>query len=203
MKRMTKDRKQNAPGSKRSRKQSSGLIEVITGPMYAGKSGELIRRLQRAVIAKQNTQVFNHARDSRYGRRCVASHDGIRIKSHSVHMAREVLDQIKPTAEVVGIDEVQLFDDTIVEVCETLASRGVRVIVAGLDLDHRGWPFTVVSHLMAVAESVDKISAICSICGRPAVRSQWISSTKIKTTIKVGGKDEYAARCRAHFRRPR
>jgi len=179
--------------------QAGGWIEAVVGSMFSGKTQELIRRLRLATIARQKVQVFNHALDTRYSRDHIVSHDASKVPSRAVAKAKDILDLVDPETQVVGIDEVQFFDDGVIEVCETLADQGRRVIVAGLDQDYRGVPFPVTSRLMGVAEFVTKNLAICSVCGNPANRSQRLSNTK--KLIEVGTGDKYEARCRVCFRR--
>lgn len=179
--------------------QAGGWIEAVVGSMFSGKTQELIRRLRLCTIARQKVQVFNHAMDTRYAKDHIVSHDLNKVPAQAVSKSREILGLVHPDTQVVGIDEVQFFDEDIVDVCETLADQGRRVIVAGLDQDYRGIPFTVTSRLMGVAEFVAKNLAICSVCGNPANRSQRLSSTKKR--IDVGTGDKYEARCRSCFRR--
>jgi thymidine kinase len=179
--------------------QAGGWIEAVVGSMFSGKTQELIRRLRLATIARQKVQVFNHALDTRYAKDHIVSHDSSKTPSRAVAKAKDILDLVDADTQVVGIDEVQFFDEGVIGVCETLADQGRRVIVAGLDQDYRGVPFPVTSQLMGVAEFVTKNLAICSVCGSPANRSQRLSSTK--KLIEVGTGDKYEARCRACFRR--
>jgi thymidine kinase len=179
--------------------QAGGWIEAVVGSMFSGKTQELIRRLRLATIARQKVQVFNHALDTRYAKNHIVSHDSSKTPSQAVAKAKDILALVDPDTQVVGIDEVQFFDEGIIGVCETLADQGRRVIVAGLDQDYRGVPFPVTSQLMGVAEFVTKNLAICSVCGSPANRSQRLSSNK--KLIEVGTGDKYEARCRACFRR--
>ena len=176
-----------------------GWIEAVVGSMFSGKTQELIRRLRLATIARQKVQVFNHALDTRYAKDHIVSHDSSKTPSQAVAKAKDILELIEPETQVVGIDEVQFFDEGVIEVCETLADQGRRVLVAGLDQDYRGVPFPVTSRLMGVAEFVTKNLAICSVCGSPANRSQRLSTNK--KLIEVGTGDKYEARCRACFRR--
>ena len=175
----------------------AGSIEVIVGSMFSGKSEELIRRLRRAQIAKQKVQVFKPKIDDRYAKDHVVSHSEMRIKSETVARAAEILGSLKPDTEVVGIDEGQFFDATITEVAHALADRGIRVIVAGLDQDYRGRPFEPMPHLMATAEYVDKVLAICMQCGAPANRTQRLVQSSDR--VVVGGAHSYEARCRRCF----
>jgi thymidine kinase len=179
--------------------QAGGWIEAVVGSMFSGKTQELIRRLRLASIARQKVQVFNHALDTRYAKDHIVSHDSSKTPSQAVAKAKDILGLIEPETQVVGIDEVQFFDEGIIAVCEALADQGRRVIVAGLDQDYRGVPFPVTSQLMGVAEFVTKNLAICSVCGSPANRSQRLSNNK--KLIEVGTGDKYEARCRACFRR--
>ena len=177
---------------------NTGWIEVICGSMFAGKTQELIRRLRLAALARQKVQVFKHKLDIRYSREDLVSHDRIRIPSVPVRSAVDIIDRVRPGTQVVGIDEAHFFDVKIVGVCQTLADRGLRVIVAGLDLDYRLKPFESMAKLMAVAEFVDKYLAICLVCGGPAGRSQRVSEGRRR--IEVGHSDKYEARCRRCFR---
>ncbi|MCX5795681.1 MAG: thymidine kinase [Elusimicrobia bacterium] len=179
--------------------QAGGWIEAVVGSMFSGKTQELIRRLRLATIARQKVQVFNHALDTRYAKDHIVSHDSSKTPCQAVAKAKDILDLVQPDTQVVGIDEVQFFDEAVIGVCETLADQGRRVIVAGLDQDYRGVPFPVTSQLMGVAEFVTKNLAICSVCGSPANRSQRLSNNK--KLIEVGTGDKYEARCRACFRR--
>jgi thymidine kinase len=167
--------------------------------MFSGKTQELIRRLRLATIAKQKVQVFNSALDVRYAKDHIVSHDLAKIPSRSVAKAKDILKAVDADAIVVGIDEVQFFDEEVVAVCEELADQGRRVIVAGLDQDYRGVPFAVTCRLMGVAELVTKNLAICTVCGSPANRSQRL--TVSKKLIEVGGAAQYEARCRHCFRK--
>jgi thymidine kinase len=179
--------------------QPGGWIEAVVGSMFSGKTQELIRRLRLATIARQKVQVFNSALDARYAKDHIVSHDAAKIPSLSAGKAKDILTLVEPDTQVVGIDEVQFFDDGIVEVCEALADQGRRVIVAGLDQNYRGEPFSVTCSIMGVAEFVTKNLAICSVCGSPANRSQRLSQTK--KVIEVGAADKYEARCRRCFKR--
>jgi thymidine kinase len=173
-----------------------GWVEVICGCMFSGKTEELIRRMTRAQIARQKLQVFKPAIDVRYGREVVASHNSNKIQSLPVTNAHEILTHLSDGTRVVGIDEAQFFDSAVVEVVERLALRGIRVVVAGLDMDYLGRPFGPMPQLLAIAEQVTKLSAICVVCGAPATRSQRISPQE--DTVLVGAHDSYEARCRAH-----
>jgi thymidine kinase len=182
------------------RPKNHGCIEVIVGPMYSGKSEELIRRVRRAKIAKQKVQVFKHYIDKRYSEEEVVSHCGDRIEAIPVENTKEFLTYLEEDSNVVAIDEIQFFDETIVEVVELLASKGMRVICAGLDMDFRGEPFGSIPRLLAVAEVVDKITAICVVCGNQATRTQRLIDGKpakySDPVVLVGAKESYEARCR-------
>jgi thymidine kinase len=172
----------------------SGWIEVVTGPMFSGKSEELIRLLRRAAIARQRVEVFKPALDNRFHSTDVVSHSQWRIPCEVVDRADEILARVDPRTEVVGIDEAQFFDEALPAVCNHLASLGKRVIVAGLDMDYRGIPFGPMPTILAVAEKVHKISAICSCCGAPAAYTQRL--TESREQVVVGAADIYEARCR-------
>lgn len=176
-----------------------GWIEAVVGSMFSGKTQELIRRLRLAQIARQKVQVFNSALDVRYAKDHIVSHDLNKTASIAVAKAADILERVDDDTRVVGVDEVQFFDEGVVAVCEELADQGRRVIVAGLDQDFRGEPFAVTSRLMAVAEFVTKNLAICTVCGNPANRSQRLSGGK--KVVEVGAADKYEARCRRCFRR--
>lgn len=180
-------------------KDGLGWIEVICGSMFSGKTEELIRRLRRAQIARQNVAIFKPAIDTRYSEGHIVSHSEQRIPSVAVRSAAEILEKVGD-ARVVGIDEGQFFGMELVDVCNTLADRGLRVIVAGLDQDYRGLPFEPMPQLMAVAESVTKTLAICMVCGSPANRTQRLSADE--TRVVVGSTDIYEARCRKCHRPP-
>ena len=150
----------------------NGQIEVICGGAFAGKTKELIRRVHRAQIARREVQVFKPALDDRYTAEQVSSHDGVRLEAAVVSSSQEILDRVTLSTTVVAINEVQFFDWHIAEVCNALANRGVRVIVAGLDTDFRGEPFGPMPVLVAQAERVDKLQAICVVCSAPASRTQ-------------------------------
>lgn len=172
-------------------------LEVICGPMFSGKSEELIRRLRRARIARQRVQIFKPALDNRYAEDRIVSHSEQSLDACVVRSSDELVSKLDDRVEVVGIDEVQFFDSRIVEVCERLANMGKRVIVAGLDLDYRGEPFEPVPQLMAKAEYVTKTLAVCARCGAPASRTQRLVASEER--IVVGAQDAYEARCRRCF----
>src|SRR6266568_6382796 len=174
-----------------------GWIEVIVGPMFSGKSEELIRRLRRAEIARQRVQIFKPRIDERYGADAIVSHSGLGIPSQSVSGALEILDKVEARTEVVGIDEAQFLGEEIVRVSMKLADLGKRVIVAGLDTDFLGRPFEPMPRLLAVAEEITKLLAICVRCGNPAVHTQRLVESE--ELIVVGAMGAYEARCRRCF----
>lgn len=182
------------------RRTSDGWIEVISGVMFSGKSEELIRRVRRAEIARRRVQLFKSRLDTRGGTAQIVSHDGSEIDAHAVSGSRELRELVHPETDVVAIDEVQFLDDGIVEVVQWLADRKVRVIVAGTDMDFRGEPFGPIGRLLAVAEVVDKLHAICVQCGAPASRNQRLvdgePAPAEAPVIEVGGHGMYEARCR-------
>jgi len=181
-------------------RHTSGRLELICGSMFSGKTEELIRRLRRAVIAKQKVQVFKPAVDSRYHVQRVTSHNGIDFEAHPVTSAVEIEALLDLDTTVVAIDEVQFFDEAVVEVCEALAENGRRVICAGLDMDFRGIPFGPMPQLMARAEQVRKLHAICVICGNEASRTQRLLNGRPASlddpVVLVGAAEVYEARCR-------
>jgi thymidine kinase len=179
------------------RNPRGGWIEAVTGSMFSGKSEELIRRLRRAIIARQRVQVFKPALDDRYATAQVVSHSRWRLEAEKVAQANEILARLDPRTEVVGIDEAQFFDADLVAVCGHLANLGKRVIVAGLDMDFRGQPFGPMPELLAVAEEVEKMHAICARCGAEASYTQRLSAAKEQ--VVVGASDIYEARCRGCF----
>jgi thymidine kinase len=186
----------------------AGAIEVIAGVMFSGKSEELIRRVRRALIARRRIQVFKSHLDARYaGLFTISSHDGRTIEAVPVDSAAEIFRQVEPDAEVVAIDEAQFLDDAIVDVAGALADRGVRVILAGTDTDFRGVPFGAMGMLMAVAEDVTKLRAICVVCGELACRNQRLvdgaPAPWQAPVIQVGGAESYEARCRHCHEVPR
>ena len=175
-----------------------GFIEVICGSMYSGKTEELLRRVKRAQIARQKVQVFKPQIDDRFSVDHVQSHNANRIISHPVARSIDILELVENNTRVVGIDEAQFFDEAIVDVAQKLAYRGIRVIVAGLDMDFRGQPFGPMPKILAVAEQVTKLQAVCVVCGAPASRSQRIAGPTGLDAEKVlvGAADLYEARCR-------
>jgi thymidine kinase len=174
-----------------------GWLEVVTGSMFSGKSEELIRRLRRAQIARQRVQVFKPAIDNRFEEGHITSHSAMRIPSDNVTSSRELLELVQPDTEVVGIDEGQFFDVELPAVCNTLADRGIRVIVAGLDQDYLGKPFEPMPQLLAIAEYITKTLAICMVCGGPANHTQRLVASRER--VLVGAGDSYEARCRHCF----
>ena len=177
--------------------RKSGCIEVVCGSMFSGKTEELIRRLRRAQFANQQIAIFKPVIDKRYSDVEVVSHDFHKITSTPISAPKEILEKVGPEVQVVGIDEAQFFDDTLVEVCQTLANRGVRVIVAGLDTDYLGQPFGPMPRLMAVAEDVQKVHASCVRCGALANHSHRLS--KSQDLVLLGEKDVYEPLCRDCF----
>jgi thymidine kinase len=181
--------------------KAEGSLEVICGSMFSGKTEELLRRLRRAAIAKQKIQVFKPQLDDRYGLERVTSHDGLHIDAQAVSTAREILDLLSPDTTVVGIDEAQFFDWEIANVIQDMAESGVRVIATGLDMDFRGEPFGPMPILLAQAETVDKVRAICVLCGDVASRTQRLVNGRAAAfddpIIVVGARESYEARCRA------
>ncbi|MBN1955173.1 MAG: thymidine kinase [Anaerolineae bacterium] len=181
-------------------KPSGGWIEVICGSMFSGKSEELIRRVRRAEIARQKVQVFKHSLDTRYAQKEVASHNGIKLQAIPVHDVAQLQSRIETDATVIAIDEGQFFTIALVDLCGELADRGMRVVVAGLDMDFRGEPFGPMPLIMAAAERVDKLQAICVVCGGPASRTQRLingaPSAYDDPVIMVGADEVYEARCR-------
>jgi thymidine kinase len=181
---------------------NGGWIEVIAGVMFSGKTEELMRRVRRAIIARKRIQVFKSHLDDRYlGVLSVSSHDGRSVEAIPVDSSAQIASRIDPVAQVIAIDEAQFLDDGIVDVVTWLANSGRRVIVAGTDTDFRGEPFGRMPQLMAVAELVDKLHAICVLCGAPATRNQRLIDGEPapydSPTIMVGGREAYEARCRA------
>jgi thymidine kinase len=188
-------------------RSSGGSIEIVCGSMFSGKTEELIRRVRRAKIAKQNVQVFKPAMDTRYTTEAVTSHNGLGVDAVPVQSAVEIEKLILPGTSVVAIDEVQFLGWEVTELCHKLADRGVRVIAAGLDMDFRGEPFGPMPVLMAQAETVEKLQAICVVCGNPASRTQRLINGQPAAyddpVILVGGSESYEARCRKCHRVPR
>jgi len=181
-------------------KHSRGRVELICGSMFSGKTEELIRRLRRAVIAKQKVQVFKPLIDTRYHEGRVTSHNGLDFVAKPIGTANDILEDLAPDTTVVAIDEVQFFEPEIIEVCDKLAEQGKRVICAGLDTDFRGEPFGPIPDLMARAELVDKLHAICVVCGEEASRTQRLidgrPAREDDPVVLVGAAEVYEARCR-------
>ena len=178
----------------------SGWVEVICGPMFSGKSEELIRRIRRAEIARQRVQIFKHAIDARYDAASIVSHSRQSLPSVAVSTPQEILERVADRTELVAVDEAQFFDDDLVPICGRLADQGKRVVVAGLDLDYRGQPFGPMPQLMCRAEYITKELAICVVCGDPAGFTQRL--TRSRDQIQVGATGMYEARCRHHFEIP-
>lgn len=179
-----------------------GWVEVVSGVMFSGKSEELLRRVRRALIARKSVQVFKSHLDDRYGGVFrISSHDGSELEAIPVNTSTQVAERIRDDVQVVAVDEAQFLDEGIVRVVNDLADRGIRVIVAGTDMDFRGMPFGAMPQLMAVAERVDKLHAICVVCGDLATRNQRLIDGRPAPaegpTIQVGGSESYEARCRA------
>lgn len=188
-------------------KHHTGSLEVITGSMFCGKTDELIRRLRRATIARQKVQVFKPAIDDRYAERRVTSHAGSDYEAMPIKEGDEILRSLEADTTVVAIDEAQFFDDRIIPIVNKLAEQGLRVIIAGLDTDFRGEPFGPMPVLMAIAERVDKLHAICMVCGEAASRTQRLVNGKPARyddpVVIVGAAELYEARCRKHHKVPR
>src|SRR5580700_10003230 len=174
-----------------------GWIEVIVGPMFSGKSEELIRRLRRAEIARQRVQIFKPAIDERYSATEIVSHSGLGIRSDNISKATEILEKLDPRTEVIGIDEAQFLGEPLVEEATRLANMGKRVIIAGLDTDYLGRPFVPMPTLLAIAEEITKLLAICMRCGNPAVHTQRLVASEDLIVVGAGGM--YEARCRRCF----
>lgn len=175
----------------------SGSIEVVCGPMFSGKTEELIRRVKRSQIARQKVQIFKPSIDNRYHESEVVSHSSLSIEAIPVSSSVEILQKVLDSTRVVAIDEVQFFDNFIIKVVEKLARRGVRVICAGLDQDYMGKPFGPMANLLAIADSVNKIQAICTVCGAPASKT-FRKNPANSDQVLVGEADLYEARCRSH-----
>lgn len=187
----------NTEERRKNRQNGTGWVEVIVGSMFSGKSEELIRRLNRARIARQKVQVFKPKIDARYSLEEIASHSGQKHISKPVATAKELMKQIEPDTQVVGIDEGQFFDPEIVAAVNDLANQGKRVIVAGLDQDYTGKPFGPMPQLLSVAEFITKIHAICVKCGATANYTQ--RTVESDELVEVGANDKYEARCRKCF----
>ncbi len=186
--------------------KNKGRVEVITGCMFSGKTEELARRIRRAEIAHQRAQVFNSALDIRFAKNSVSAHSGCQLNAVMVQNSSEILSKIKDDTQVVAIDEAQFFDKGIVNVINTFAEKGLRVIVVGLDTNFRGEPFGPMPLILAMAEQVDKLTAICMVCGEEATRTQRIINGQPANygdeVIVVGADEKYEARCRTHHQVP-
>lgn len=188
-------------------KHTTGSVEVVCGSMFSGKTEELIRRLRRATIARQKVQVFKPAIDIRYAVEKVKSHSGNDFAAIPIRSAADLLKNLAEDTTVVGIDEAQFLDAEIIPIVQSLADKGLRVIVAGLDQNFRGEPFGSMPVLMSLAEKVDKLSAICMVCGEPATRTQRLVNGEPAKfddpLVVVGASEMYEARCRKHHEVPR
>ena len=180
-----------------SRDRLSGQIELITGGMFSGKSEELVRRLRRAVIARQRVQAFKPAADTRHSPARLITRDNREVAACAVEDSKEMASILRPDVQVVGVDEAQFFDDGIVSLATELADRGIRVIIAGLDQDFMRRPFGPMPSLLSVAEFVDKMHAICVVCGSPAHFTQRIAGGS--ELVQVGDSESYEARCRVCY----
>ncbi len=180
--------------------KSTGWVEVICGSMFCGKSEELIRRVHRVQIARKKVQVFKPTVDSRFAVQYIYSHNGSKIEAINIGKPEELLIKLDPDTEVIAIDEAQFYSDDIISICQKLADQGKRVIIAGLDQDFRGEPFGPTPKLLAIAEYIDKLQAICMVCGNPASRTQRLVNGEpakhSDPTILIGARESYEARCR-------
>ncbi|KKB41021.1 Thymidine kinase [Bacillus thermotolerans] len=187
--------------------KQTGWVEVICGSMFSGKSEELIRRIRRAQFAKQDIMVFKPQMDNRYSKSAVVSHNGSTVTALPVDSSAAILSAVTSDIDLVAIDEAQFFDEAIVHTAQRLADRGHRVVAAGLDQDFRGEPFGPMPALMAVAELVTKLQAVCAVCGSPASRTQRLIDGQPAhyddPIILVGASESYEARCRHHHEVPR
>lgn len=188
-------------------RHTTGGVEVITGSMFSGKTDELIRRLRRAKIAKQQIQVFKPGIDTRFDQDRVTSHAGSEFAATAVEQAKSIIDLVYENTTVVAVDEAQFFEEDILGVVQNLADQGIRVLVAGLDTDFRAEPFGPIPDLMAQAERVDKLHAICMVCGGAASRTQRLIDGQPahydEPVVVVGASELYEARCRQHHEVPR
>lgn len=186
--------------------KQSGWIEVICGSMFSGKSEELIRRVRRCHFAKQNVAVFKPQIDDRYSKEEVVSHNGNSVIAKPIAKAEEIFEYVTEELDVIAIDEAQFFDMNIVEIAQSLANAGFRVILAGLDQDFRGEPFGPMPALLSIAEQITKLQAVCSVCGSPASRTQRLINGKAASyydpVILVGARESYEPRCRHHHEVP-
>lgn len=180
--------------------KGAGWIEVICGSMFSGKSEELIRRVHRVQIARKKVQVFKPTVDNRFAVQYIYSHNGSKIEAINISQSEILLKKLDPDTEVIAIDEAQFYSDDIISICQKLADQGKRVIIAGLDQDFRGEPFGPIPKLLAIAEHIDKLQAICMVCGNPASRTQRLVNGEpakySDPTILIGAKESYEARCR-------
>ncbi|MFB4169832.1 thymidine kinase [Virgibacillus sp. JSM 102003] len=186
--------------------KQSGWVEVICGSMFSGKSEELIRRVRRATYGNLSVRVFKPAIDDRFADDSVVTHNGTSAIARPVKNSDEILEDIDNEVDVIGIDEVQFFDENITAVADELANKGIRVVIAGLDTDFRGEPFGPMPKLMALSESVSKLNAICPVCGSPASRTQRLIDGRPASyddpVIMVGASESYEPRCRHHHEVP-
>ncbi len=182
------------------------MLEVITGCMFAGKTEEVLRRVRRAVIARQKVLLVSHALDDRYGPSSVTSHDRRTYEAHAAGSVAAIAELLRRDTQVLVVDEAQFFEEDLAIFCSALADRGLRVIVAGLDLNFRGEPFKPIPPLLAYADQVDKLTAVCVVCGGPATRTQRMVAGRPASyhdpLILVGAGDDYEPRCRAHHEVP-
>ncbi|WP_050616612.1 thymidine kinase [Bacillus testis] len=187
-------------------KKQAGWMEIICGSMFSGKSEELIKRVQRTQFARQKAIVFKPGIDNRYAEEAVVSHNGTSVIAKPINQSKDIFLHIENDLDVIAIDEVQFFDEHIIDVAQELANRGFRVIMAGLDQDFRGEPFGPVPALMSLAESVTKLQAVCSVCGRAASKTQRLIDGKPANyhdpIIMVGASEAYEPRCRHHHEVP-
>ena len=188
-----------------------GFLEVITGPMFAGKTTELIKRVERQAFAKRKVAIFKPSIDDRYSRSDVVAHNGLKYRAFVVPTSEEGVELIRKVTlregyEVIGVDEAQFFPMSIVEALNRLADEGVYVIVSGLNLDFKGDPFPVMKELLVRADNIVYLTAVCTVCGRPATRSQRLINGKPaprdSPVVLVGGSESYEARCRLHHEVP-
>lgn len=175
----------------------NGSIEVICGPMFSGKTEELIRRLVRAQIAKKTVHIFKHSTDNRYSQDYIVSHNKNKIKCHSINNTESIINFGKKI-DIIGIDEAQFFDESIIDICNKLANDGKRIIIAGLDRDYKAIPFGPMANLLTHADLITKLNAICMVCGNQASFSQRL--TKDNNQILVGESEKYEARCRKCYK---
>jgi thymidine kinase len=187
--------------------KQSGWVEVICGSMFSGKSEELIRRVRRTQFAKQKIVVFKPQLDNRYAEEAVVSHNGTSFDAIPISCSADIFKYIDPEVDVIAIDEVQFFDEEITDVVQQLAYSGYRVITAGLDQDFRGEPFGPMPNIMAVAELVTKLQAVCAVCGSPASRTQRLINGRPASyhdpVVLIGASEAYEPRCRHHHEVPK